>query len=575
MRIHKKHTYLSTLLLHACFVTGVVASDMPSNTLFDAALLKEKFSGVESYESNGCQLIVAPEVFESPALPKRIGKVLQTFETYAVEETENKLDRALVPASDAVKLEWLEKLNFLHAVISSALIASTLSDEHILTSSGETIILNYVTRNDLIGSRSLRESLMKFGYLSQTKLHVVYTEFLQRLTDPDYRDKLVTTDVYRPLKKWMEDNLPLSQMCKFVEVSYEEDKRYPGAKYLIEFSKRLFRRNLEKDPRVLSLNLPEQRDGVLVTKLADAADNLILKYQSSPELNQHVPALMRFVLSEPTVEGELNKAIQQVRDAREKAHEQSQARVAARKAAQATVVVTQEMLDERAAALKELGLDDDAMPSPSGKTKQAKQKAGAESEPKEAGKQQAKPAQVLKGKVAEVTPTKMSEPNVDLAQKAKEEQERLERAEEDARERAERKEKTAQRQQALRDKRDRELEEASRQVEVLHQRKAARVEEMFSMYRGLSTKASVSISIFNGEPDLDDVIKALEAAGVSVLMHVHGNEKCLAMWQSANGEKHMVWFDAPHGAQLTKGSKAGWVRALRSNLEKAGMLQAE
>lgn len=573
MSLNKKHCYLSALLLHSCFVTGVVASDLSDGAVSHMQLLEEEFPGVEFYESNGCQVIVAPDVFESPVLPKRTGKVLQTFETYAVEETQNKFDRALVPASDAVKLEWLEKLDFLHTIIMS-----TLVDEHILTRSGATIAINPKTQDDLVDSRSLRDSLMKFGYLSQTKLHVLYTEFCQRLTHPDYRDKLVTTDVYIPLKKWMEDNLPLSQMCKCVEIRYDDDDRFPGSKYLVSFSKKLFKRQLEKDPRVLSLNLPEQRDGVLVTKLADAADDIILKYENSPELNQRVPVLMRFVLSEPTVDNALSKAIQQVKNEREKALEQSQARAAARKAALATVVVTQEMLDERAAALKELGLDDDAMPSPSGKTKQAKQKAGSESKPKEGGKHQPKPAQVVKGKVAEVTPTKMLEPKVDLAQEAKaakEERERFERAEEDARERAERKEKTAQRQQALRDKRERELEEASRQVEALHQRKAARVEEMFSMYRGLSAKANVSTSIFNGEPDLDDVIKALEGAGVSVLMHVHGNEKCLAMWQSAGGEKHMVWFDAPHGAQLTKGSKAGWVRALRSNLEKAGMLYAE
>jgi hypothetical protein len=78
--------------------------------------------------------------------------------------------------------------------------------------------------------------------------------------------------------------------------------------------------------------------------------------------------------------------------------------------------------------------------------------------------------------------------------------------------------------------------------------------------------------VFEGIADFDDVCAELTSKGIYLGLRIHGNEKCVAMWKDNNGRNVMVWFDAPYGVQLTKGSYAGWAIGLHKALSNSGRL---
>ncbi len=79
-------------------------------------------------------------------------------------------------------------------------------------------------------------------------------------------------------------------------------------------------------------------------------------------------------------------------------------------------------------------------------------------------------------------------------------------------------------------------------------------------------------AVFGGSANFKRVCKELKNKGIYLGLQSRGNEKCVAMWKDCNGRNCMVWFDAPHGAQIKKGSMAGWAVALHKALRDSGRL---
>lgn len=79
-------------------------------------------------------------------------------------------------------------------------------------------------------------------------------------------------------------------------------------------------------------------------------------------------------------------------------------------------------------------------------------------------------------------------------------------------------------------------------------------------------------AVFGGSANFKRVCKELKNKGIYLGLQSRGNEKCVAMWKDCNGRNCMVWFDAPHGAEIKKGSMAGWAVALHKALRDSGRL---
>jgi hypothetical protein len=118
---------------------------------------------------------------------------------------------------------------------------------------------------------------------------------------------------------------------------------------------------------------------------------------------------------------------------------------------------------------------------------------------------------------------------------------------------------------------------AQQEVEhaALLERKQSWMDNLYAEQQNLTSFNSdflVDPSIFEGAADFDTARDELRAKGIYLGLHIHGNEKCVAMWKDHSGRNFMVWFDAPHGTQLKKGAVAGWAIALHKALRNSGRL---
>jgi hypothetical protein len=134
------------------------------------------------------------------------------------------------------------------------------------------------------------------------------------------------------------------------------------------------------------------------------------------------------------------------------------------------------------------------------------------------------------------------------------------------------------RQAELRERREQDRLDRRVIMDGLLRREATWVDSLYEATQKLSTyepSKLIDSTIFRGQADYKSVSDALTAAGIYIKEHVHGNEKCVAMWKDSKGNNVMVWFDHPHGAQLKKGSIAGWALGLQKALRDSGRLSSE
>lgn len=132
-----------------------------------------------------------------------------------------------------------------------------------------------------------------------------------------------------------------------------------------------------------------------------------------------------------------------------------------------------------------------------------------------------------------------------------------------------------QRQQALAERRAAAAAESEAQRRALSKRKKIWLDDLYAEEEKLSPfdrTQLVDPKIFDGAADFVAACTEMKAKGIYLGLRIHGNEKCVAMWKDKKGRNVMVWFDAPHGAQVQKGSMAAWSIGLHKALRDSGRL---
>ena len=236
-------------------------------------------------------------------------------------------------------------------------------------------------------------------------------------------------------------------------------------------------------------------------------------------------------------------------------------RLAQEKATARAAKIPPKKIDPKAALaemMRSLGIEDDSQPS------KASSKA----------KKTTKPNSIPKESKAEMERLHQAAERARTLREV-EETERLAQLEEIKRENAERNAALELRQAELRERREQERQNRKMIMKGLLQREAEWVESLYAETQKLPVYNSSELidpAIFLGQSDYKRVIDALRAAGIYIKEHIHGNEKCFAMWKDSDGKNKMVWFDAPHGVQVSKGAAAGWVISLQKALKESGRL---
>lgn len=427
-------------------------------------------------------------------------------------------------------------------------------------------------------------------YLDERELYKLY-EFIDSILNEANKSKSsndLIDQMYVPIKNWIKNNFPISSMLNYIEnrivelssrasgeVKLSVNSQFIYAKYFNEYHSQT------PEYKKITEWLDGSKVGFLDSEDKIIADRELKNFEHEIKVpfdasrlpvgmgdNEFFVEFIRYVESlHQKGEALLEKWIGVIDAEKEEAKRSAQKRAVERRA-QMSKPKKADPEEALAAMMRALGLEEDDQPKKSSSTA----KKGAQTQ------KETKPTAAPKDAKVELERQRKEEAERVRALREAEEAERLVRLEAIKRENAERNAAAEARQAEVRERR--EQAQLNRRIIMngLLRREATWIEVLYAEGQNLGAYNSSELidpSIFRGQPDYKTVSNALKAVGVYIKEHVHGNEKCVAMWKDQNDKNIMVWFDDPHGAQLIKGAAAGWVISLHKALRDSGRLRSE
>jgi hypothetical protein len=370
-------------------------------------------------------------------------------------------------------------------------------------------------------------------------------------------------NLYQGIEEWVDDFFPKSHMYKYLKYRFQKNMETRKFDIICAFQGGLYYNDYFKNTREYKriqealVNQDEcfKRD----VEFRSFCNKVFAPFDqnSVPEGVNLEIAMIRFM---ENIYNEGEALLEKWIDIIDAEKEESE-RLAQEKATARAAKILPKKIDPKAALtemMRSLGIEDDSQPSKaSSKAKKTTKPNSIPKESKTAMERQHQAAERARA-LCEV-----------------EETERLAQLEEITRQNAEKKAALESRQAGLRERREQERLQRRRVMDGLLQRKVAWVESLYAETQKLPVYNSSELidpAIFLGQSDYQTVIDALRAASIYIKEHIHGNEKCVAMWKDSDGKNKMVWFDAPHGVQVSKGAAAGWVISLQKALKESGRL---